>query len=58
VLVFFFTGAGPVSPHLDEAHGNQHIFLFLHGLDVTSPFLFSPWAGCNQSVSLFSMGWM
>jgi len=28
------------------------------GLDATSPFFFSLWAGCNQPIFLFSMGWM
>ena len=33
-------------------------FSFLCGLDATSPFFFSPWAGCNQLIFLFSVGWM
>ena len=33
-------------------------FSFLDGLDATSPFFFSRWSGCNQSIFLFLMVWM
>ena len=34
-------------------------FSFVDGLDATSPFFFSQWSGCNQSIFLFlSMVWM
>ena len=50
---FFFSMVVSSMGWMQPAH-----FSLLCGLDATSLFFFSPWAGCNQPGFLFSMGWM